>query len=280
VTRADVLRRAQQIARLDAEVLLAHVLGLERPGLLAATHHEISQNETDAFGRLVQRRATGEPVAYIIGEREFWSLRFAVTRATLIPRPDSETLIEAACERQDVGRILDLGTGSGCLLLAALSEFQNATGLGIDNSAAALDVAQQNAASLGFSARASFRLGDWTQPLDLPRFDLILCNPPYVADQDRRFLVPDVSQFEPAEALFAADEGFAHYPILMGRLGDWLTPNGCAIFEIGAQQAAALTQMAQAQGFCVAVRKDLAGRDRCVILTPTQNLLGSRAEMR
>lgn len=264
---ADALRKAAAriggpTARLDAEVLLAHLVGLNRNRMLLTSDLWINEQDYDF---LVGRRVAGEPVAYIVGVREFWSLDLAVTDAVLIPRPDSETLIVAALAacKPAPKRILDLGTGSGALLLAALSEWPDATGLGIDASPAALAVAAGNAERLGFGARADFRLGDWGSGL-VERFDLILSNPPYV--EDNATLSAEVRDHEPASALFAGPDGLDDYRRLVPQLPGLMTPGGLAILEIGSTQAAAVLALAAAAGLSGSVCKDLAGLDRAVVL--------------
>ncbi len=261
-----LLAAGRRIDRFDAEVLLAHLAGVDRLALMAGPA-EIDVDAA-AFEALVARRATGEPVAYIIGSREFWSLPLRVTPDVLIPRPDSETLIEAAvaaCKDRAPATILDLGTGSGALLLAALSEWPRARGLGVDASPAALAVAVGNARALGFGHRAVFANGDWGQGLR-QRFDLILCNPPYVeADAD---LAPDVRDHEPASALFAGPEGLDAYRLLVPQLPGLLNPGGIAVLEIGSGQAAAVSELAKAAGFAPVLHRDLSGRDRCLVLAP------------
>ncbi|MFZ4689964.1 MAG: peptide chain release factor N(5)-glutamine methyltransferase [Polymorphobacter sp.] len=252
---------ATRIDRFDAEVLLAHLLAIDRGTLLLNSDRVIN---AQAFETLVQRRAAHEPVAYITGTREFWSLDLRVTPDVLIPRPDSETLIEAALATGITPRmILDLGTGSGALLLAALTEWPEATGLGIDASQAALAVAAGNAERLGLGARAQFQRGDWGQGLD-PRFDLILCNPPYV--ETGAELARDVRDHEPASALFAGVEGLDDYRRLVPQLPDLLAEDGIAVLEIGWTQAAAVLALAAAAGLRGQVVRDLAGRDRCLVL--------------
>ncbi len=264
-----LLAATKRIDRLDAEVLLAHLSGESREALLLGPNREV---DAAAYMALVERRAAGEPVAYITGGREFWSLDLAVTRDVLIPRPDSETLIEAAkaaFAEHPPATILDLGTGSGALLLAALSEFPRARGLGIDRSEAALAVARANALRLGLSRRAAFEAGDWGQGL-AERFDLILCNPPYV--EDDADLAPDVRDWEPAGALFAGPDGLDAYRVLVPQLPGLLARGGYAILEIGATQAAAVTDLARAAGLAALVRRDLGGRDRCLVLRAAQIL--------
>ena len=255
-TAAAALRTAAaRIDRLDAEVLLAHSLGIDRMALLLDLDRAV---DTAAFAAFVERRAAGEPVAYLTGRREFWSLDLAVTRDVLIPRPDSETLIAAAVAHfagtPGPARVLDLGTGSGALLLAALSEWPLATGVGVDAAAAALAVACDNAVRLGIGDRAAFVHGGWDAADG--GFDLVLCNPPYVAAGEA--LPRDVIDWEPPGALFAGPDGLADYrrlaPIVPARLAP-------------ATQAAAVTALFAAAGRAVGVRRDLGGLPRCLVVT-------------
>ncbi|MEM8826228.1 MAG: peptide chain release factor N(5)-glutamine methyltransferase [Pseudomonadota bacterium] len=271
-TAADLIRRATEMltvgpqpetSRLDAELLAAHVAGRDRAAVLM---HEDIAFDTDAYEHLIQRRATGEPLAYIIGHAEFWSLTLAVGPAVLIPRADSECLIEAALEAAEPpARILDLGTGSGCLLLAALSEVEGASGTGIDASADALSIAGANAEALGLDGRAEVRAGNWCAGLT-EAFDLILCNPPYVGTADT--LGPGVREHEPGTALFAGADGLAAYREILPQIADRLAPAGLAIFEIGRGQADAVEGLARAAGLAPAGRRrDLAGHERALIFT-------------
>lgn len=267
---ADLLREAAthiggETSRLDAEVLLAYHLGCTRSDLLLNPDRQI---DPQAYEKLVERRAAGEPVAHITGRRDFWSLALKVTPDTLIPRPDSETLIEVALKLCAVPprRILDLGTGSGALLLAALSEWPAATGLGIDASPAALAVAQDNAVRTGLANRAAFRIGNWGEGVD-ERFDLILSNPPYIADNEA--LSAEVKAHEPASALFAGADGLDDYRRILPQLRGLLAAGGLAVLEIGWQQAEAVLGLAAAAGLAGTVHRDLAGRDRCVALRPS-----------
>jgi len=260
---SDALRAASaRIDRLDAEVLLAHMLGVDRGSLILNPDRNI---DLEVYDFLVERRFSGEPVAYITGTREFWSLDLIVTPDVLIPRPDSETLIEAALANvvKPPGIILDLGTGSGALLLAALTEWPQARGLGVDASAPALAVAKRNAEQLGLAARADFCLGDWGLGLS-DKFDLILSNPPYV--EENAELSTDVRDYEPASALFAGADGLDDYRRLIPQLPGLLATDGLAVVEIGATQAGAVLALAAEAGLSGSVRRDLAGRDRCVIL--------------
>jgi release factor glutamine methyltransferase len=257
------LREASDTPRLDAELLLAHALGIGRDRLLLGGERAVPP----MFDALVERRAGGEPVAYITGMRDFWDLSLRVTPAVLIPRPDSETLIEAAVAHFDgtpgPATVLDLGTGSGALLLAALSRWPAATGAGVDRSAAALAVARDNARRLGFGDRARFVDGDWGGTGEA--FDLVLCNPPYIADDEP--LPRGVLAFEPREALFAGPDGLDDYRALAPLLAPQLAPGGVACLEIGATQGAAVQALVAECGLRASIRRDLAGRDRCVVVT-------------
>jgi release factor glutamine methyltransferase len=220
---------------------------------------------------LVARREAREPLALILGHREFWSLDFAVSPATLIPRPESETLIEAAiaafARREPPRRVLDLGTGTGCLLLAALSEFTAAFGIGVDRSAEAAALAARNAAALHLANRAAFVCGDWAASLDA-RCDLVLCNPPYIASADLDGLMPEVARHEPRSALDGGADGFAAYRCLFPALPRLLIPSGIAVLEIGAGQAEPAVELARRAGFAAETRADLSGIPRALVLRP------------
>ncbi|MEO7365554.1 MAG: peptide chain release factor N(5)-glutamine methyltransferase [Sphingomicrobium sp.] len=249
---------------LDVELLLAHALGVKREQLLLAP-----PTATPAeFEALLARRLAGEPIAYIVGTRAFWTIELEVTPDVLIPRPDSETLLDAAVAhfRETAGpkRILDLGTGSGALLLAALDQWPAATGIGIDNSSAALAVAQRNAVRLGHADRANFRLGDWADGIS-DRFDLILCNPPYVATAAP--LGPGVAEYEPHQALFAGDDGLDALRALAPQLPRLLEPGGIAAVEIGYDQAVPAAALLAGGGLSASLARDFAGRPRAILIT-------------
>lgn len=263
---ADATARLAAVSdtpRLDAELLLAHALGVERSALLLdLARHAVPP----AFATLVARRLAHEPVAYILGYRDFWTIRLAVGPGALIPRPDSETLIEAAVAHfagtPGPARILDLGTGPGTLLLAALAQWPRATGLGIDRSAAALAYATANAAALGCAERVRFRIGDWTDGI-ADRFDLILANPPYIADGEA--LMRDVAEYEPASALFAGPDGLNDYRHILPALPALLAPDGIAVLEIGAGQLQQVQALATECGMTTRHRHDLGGHVRAII---------------
>ena len=251
--------------RLDAELLLAHALAIDRATLLLDPDRAVPSG----FAALVERRARHEPVAYITGTRGFWDIDLAVGPGVLVPRADSEALIEAAIAHfgtRAPATILDLGTGPGTLLLAALSHWRSSTGtggLGIDRSDVALGYARRNAAALGLPAR--FAVGDWAEGIDA-RFDLVLANPPYVGTAEA--LPAEVGDHEPAGALLAGPEGLDAYRILVPQIARLVAPGGAAVIEIGHAQAAAVTALLTAAGLDVALRRDLGGRDRCLVATP------------
>ena len=254
-------------ARLDAELLMAEALDCTRSELFLRRMRDPAPLD---YAGLVARRAAHEPVAYIRGYQEFFGLGFRVTPDVLIPRGDSEVLVEAAlAARPQARRVLDLGTGSGALLLAALSELPgDALGVGIDRSVAALSVATANARALKLGERAELRLADWSAPGwsdGLAPFDLILANPPYV--EDAAELAPSVRTYEPAGALFAGAEGLDDYRVLIPQLPGLLAPGGLAFVEIGAGQAAAVTAIAAQTQLSATLHRDLGGRPRVLELT-------------
>ncbi len=275
VTIAEALREAtlrleatSDTARLDAELLLAHALGKSRSDVLLASRDQLGEAAPDRFEQLVARRASHEPVAYITGNQEFFGLSFVVAPGVLIPRADSESVIEAALEAAPrAARVLDCGTGPGTLLLTFLAEQSEATGIGIDASAIALGIAATNCEALGLAGRTQFLRRDWNTPDwtdQLGQFDLILANPPYV--EEGADLAPDVRQFEPGEALFAGPEGLDDYRVLIPQLPILLAKNGVAVLEIGATQHEAVEKIAGETGFDVQIRHDLGGRPRVCVL--------------
>jgi len=255
--------------RLDAEILLAHAMGVERGYMLLDTGRPVAPEALDRFNGFIARRLAREPVSHILGEREFWSLPFTVTGDVLDPRPDSETLIEAAVERmkgRPVRRVLDLGTGSGCLLIALLTEFSQADGLGIDISPKALAIARQNAKRNRVHCRAAFRQGGWDAALG-ERFDIIVSNPPYIPSADIEGLAEEVRDFEPRLALDGGETGLDPYPAILALLPDLLADSGLAVLEFGAGQGDAVAALADRAGIAtIGRRADLSGIERCIIL--------------
>ncbi|NCP11104.1 MAG: peptide chain release factor N(5)-glutamine methyltransferase [Sphingomonadales bacterium] len=262
------LAAVSETPRLDAELLMAHAAGIERSDLLLRLR-ELA--EPAGFAALIERRAAHEPVAYILGYRDFWSVRIKVAPGVLIPRADSETLIAAALDafgEDGPGRILDLGCGPGTLLLAALDQWPQARGLGIERSQRARALARDNIETLGMGERATVRAGDWTLPgwsaaID-GRFDLILANPPYV--EAGAALDPQVAAHEPGEALYAGPDGLADYRLIVPALPRLLAEGGCAVVELGAGQAAAVSALAREAGMTARANRDLGGHERALIL--------------
>ena len=260
-------------AGLEARLMLADILGCDVAMVVGHPEKPMTEGQVAALDANVRRRRRGEPLAYILGRREFWSLTLAVNEHTLVPRPDSETLVEMALSRlgdRSRLRLLDLGTGSGCLLLALLTELRAAWGLGVDIDPDALDVARSNAWRLGLDARATFVCGDWVKALS-GRFDLVITNPPYVSDAEWAALEVGVRDFEPALALRAGADGLAAYRQIIPRLPDLLAPGGLALAEIGGASAGALPSLISQTGLeVVEIGHDLGGRPRCVAISATK----------
>jgi release factor glutamine methyltransferase len=264
---ADAERRLETIPgqpRQDAELLMAHALGTS---VSAMKLSHLDDTAPAWFEAAVERRLAREPIAYIIGSVGFWTIELEVGPGVLIPRADSETLIEAAVAHfgpNGPATILDLGTGPGTLLLAALDQWPEARGVGVDASGEALDYARRNAERLGLADRAELRQGDWAEGVAGP-FDLVLCNPPYVRDEAA--LIPDVVGWEPELALFGGPDGLGAYRILAHQLPRLVAPGGIAVLEHGArqeQEVAAL--LAAASPFTISSRRDLRGTMRCLVL--------------
>jgi release factor glutamine methyltransferase len=259
------LRETSDTPRLDAELLMAEALHIDRDRLILSPPDGAIPKR---FGKMIERRLNGEPVAYITGRRAFWNIDLHVGPGVLVPRPDSEVLIASAIEHFDgtpgPRRILDLGTGPGTLLLAALDVWPQATGLGIDVSRSALSYASANARRLGFDTRLRLKLGNWAEGVS-EGFDLILCNPPYVAEDAE--LGPGVREFEPDEALFAGKSGLDAYRVLAPQLPKLLNQDGLAAVEIGYDQADAVTPLLARDGLEARVANDFADRPRAVLLT-------------
>jgi release factor glutamine methyltransferase len=265
---ADATRQLSETSdtpRLDAELLMAEALHIDRDRLIL---NPPDRDPPKRFQTMLKRRLKGEPVAYITGRRAFWNVELHVGPGVLIPRPDSEVLISSALEhfdgREGPKRILDLGTGPGTLLLAALDLWPEATGVGIDSSRRALSYASANSRRLGFEKRAKFRIGDWAEGID-EKFDLILCNPPYVAEHEP--LGAGVAEHEPEEALFAGPEGLDSIRRLAPEIPRLLAPGGLAAVEIGAAQGEAALRLLKPKGLEAGIVQDLGGRDRAVLLT-------------
>jgi release factor glutamine methyltransferase len=264
----DVLTSAGlETAALDARLLVAYVLGVDRLYLTTHGNNPVSESKRRTVETLIARRAAGESVARIMGYREFWGLRFNLNEATLEPRPDSETLIETALKITPRPRhILDIGTGTGCLLLSLLHEWTEATGVGLDKAPRAIEQAKQNAKALGLSDRATFLESDWLSALAPDeKFDLIIINPPYIPSDDIPTLQPEVREYDPLLALDGGTDGLDPYRTLIPFLHRYLNPKGRVLFEIGIHQSAPIEALLQEHGFHdIFVAKDLGGISRCV----------------
>ena len=254
----------------EARLLLGHASGLDPAAIIGHPDRHLAPEAVRAMAEAVSDRARRRPMAQVTGSREFWSLPFRVTQATLDPRPDSESLIGAVLghvgDRRAPRKVLDLGTGSGCLLLAVLSEMPNATGLGIDISAEAIAVAAANADTLGLRQRARFAVADWDRAL-AGRFDIIVCNPPYIPTGEIDLLAPEVSRHEPRRALDGGRDGLDAYRALAPSIVRRLAGGGLAAIEIGAGQRSMVEAIFAESGLatteCVA---DLAGISRCLVV--------------
>ena len=253
---------------LDARLLLGHAMDRDQAALLRGRDDPVPPG----FEPLLARRAGREPMALILGRQGFWSLDLAVSAATLIPRADTETLIEAAIAarpvRAAVRRVLDLGTGTGCLLLAALIEYPEAWGLGVDVAPEAAALAARNAREAGLADRAAFVAADWAAPVQ-GCFDLVLSNPPYIPGGEIAGLMPEVARHEPRRALDGGADGLDAYRALLAALPALRAPGGSAVFELGAGQAGAVGGLARAAGLAATVRADLGGIARAMTLEKT-----------
>ncbi len=256
-------------ARHDARVLLAAALEMPVEAVLGYPEREVGFAACQRADAVIERRVRREPVSRILGRREFWGLELALSRDTLDPRPESETLIEAILRHLDDRnaplRLLDLGTGTGCLLLALLSELPQAQGLGVDVSAATLAVARRNARSLGLAERSAFVCGHWGGALSAP-WQVIVSNPPYIITKEIDGLAPEVSRFEPLLALDGGSDGLAAYRELTGDLRRLLALGGLCALEVGEGQAEVVERILIEAGLALLGRaRDLVGRDRCVL---------------
>ena len=265
--RSDLDIRGLPTPGLDAEVLLAFSINKERHFLYAHLSKEVSGVEMKSFGALVARRIRGEPIAYITGRKEFWSLSFEVTPDVLIPRPDTEILIEEMLKlsvregRKDI-RILEIGTGSGAISIALASELENVVITATDFSPKALAVAARNAVNNNVKEKISFLCGDMFGPVE-GKFDIIVSNPPYISEGEFRLLAPGVREYEPRQALVAGPEGTEFHRKLICDGDRFLERNGWLIMEMGAGQRFAIEKMLKDKDYCdITFRSDYAGLER------------------
>jgi len=272
---ADALQKAVKDYGLSvqhARILLGHVIQKTPGHIFAYPEKKVSQSGFDQFIKLCTDLAGGKPITRILGQREFWSLDFQLSDATLDPRPDSETLIEGVLthikDKSKDLKILDLGTGTGCLLLSLLHEYKNATGIGVDLNPKAVETATQNAKNLGLSGQASFQQSSWFEGLS-EQFDIIISNPPYISETDYKTLDDNVRDYDPKLALVADNNGLACYEKIIHNAGHHLKPKGILVLEIGFGQKDAICQILSNNNFkLIESRKDLAGIDRCLTAQP------------
>lgn len=255
--------------RLNAELLIGHALGRKRMQLYMEFERPLSEVELEKIRPLVRRRALREPLQYVVGETEFCGLRLAVDRRALIPRPETELLVEHVQRMRSAtppGRILDLGTGSGAIALALAAAFPAATVVGVDRSAEALALARNNAALTGLEGRVSFLESDWFGAVPGVAFEVVVSNPPYLSDEETAQTAPEVRDFEPRSALAAADEGTADLARIIAEAPRFLAPGGLLALETGCAQHVRLMPLVRAAGFGqVESHLDLTGRERFIL---------------
>lgn len=260
---------AADIDRLDAEVLLSHVLGFERISLFSNSGAPVSGEDLSEFERLVKRRRAGEPVAYLIGEREFMSLRFKVGKDVLIPRPETELLAETGislARERDGASVLDICTGSGCVAVSVAFYAGGARVSGVDISEGAVEIARENAAANGVSARAKFWQKDILKGKIEQNYDIILANPPYIKTGDLQGLDNGVKKYEPKIALDGGDDGLLFYRGIIPRAACSLNFGGALALEIDFRLGGAVADIMEENGFeDIEIKKDLAGLDRVVL---------------
>lgn len=274
-TVKDLIKHGRQLLqnsgistyKIDAEVLLAHTLNTDRYWLIMHLDFQVTDMVEDTYKTLLQRRSKKEPVAYILGNKEFWGLDFMVNPTVLIPRPDSETLIELALkhvkDKNSTLKILDLGTGSGCLIISLLHKLSNSIGLGIDISPQALEIAIVNSNKHNLTPRCTFLLSNWFQELNTQKFDLIITNPPYIEVASP--LETDVADYEPPSALYGGIDGLNAYRQIAKSAGQYLQKDALIILEVGINQAPAVIEIFTQNGFAlVGIANDLAGIERAI----------------
>tara|TARA_B100001540_G_scaffold291344_1_gene288782 strand:- start:26 stop:904 length:879 start_codon:yes stop_codon:yes gene_type:complete len=260
-------------AHLDARLLLGKAFGISPETFLLKPDEEVNPDKISTLNSIISRRLAHEPMAYIIGNKEFWSLNFLVNKAVLIPRPETETIIECVIgrilNRKSNFQILDLGTGSGCVLLALLNEFVHASGVGIDVSSEAIAVAQRNALRNGLEHRSVFKQGNWEGNFDnfLGGYRVVVSNPPYIPTGDIEKLDKEVTNYEPLQSIDGGKDGLRAYRHILEKLPILLNKDGFAVFEIGFGQVAPLKKIVEKSEFKILeIREDLASISRVMII--------------
>lgn len=266
---AQLRRAGLETARLDARLLLGYAAGITQEALMGYPERAVDGDALARYRTYIERRARHEPLAYVTGEKEFWGMTLSVTAHTLIPRPDSETLVDTVVkgvpDRDALLRILDLGTGSGCLLLALLKELPNAHGIGVDINPEAVAQAARNAQAVGLESRSRWQVGCWMAEVS-GLFDVVVSNPPYIPAEEIAALAPEVADYEPHLALNGGTDGLSCYRQILSELGGVLSPGGIAAFEIGVGQGGAVKEIGIYAGLrFVMSAHDLAGIERCVV---------------
>jgi release factor glutamine methyltransferase len=268
LTAADIVT-----ADLEARILLEDVAGISKSDFFFQKDKEIPSHIAEQISKIIERRVQGESLGRILGYRDFWTSRFYLSPDTLEPRPDTETLIEVALEGPTPKRILDLGTGTGCILLSLLQEFPDAIGVGVDLAVGACETARQNAIRLGLENRVTFVNGSWVDPLPADsKFDLIVSNPPYIPSPEIRHLQVEVKNHDPILALDGGDDGLSPYKILLPVLKKYLETDGFVLFEFGVGQVDDLIRIVAEAGATLSrVVRDLGGHPRVLKISYGDN---------
>ncbi len=258
-----------ETAQLDARLLLGHALNLDGLGIAIKEKQLVSDMKSADVEILAQRRLAGEPVARIVGSKEFYGLEFGLNEATLVPRPETEMLVDLGLEildNQPESAILDLGAGSGCIVISLLANLAGARGVGIDTSERALEQATKNAERHGVETRVEWQAGSWFAPLRELRFDLIVSNPPYIAGEEISDLQTEVREFDPFKALYGGEDGLDAYRAITGGAGGYLHPGGTLLLEVGFNQMEAVANLCRQNHFRqVKEKRDLAGHSRVIV---------------
>lgn len=269
----STLSNVSESAALDASLLMAHATNLTKIEVFMRDEQEMSDKDILYFNKLVDRRSKSEPIAYILEKKEFWGLPFKVVPGILIPRPDTETmiatLVAAVADKNAKGRVADLGTGTGAILLSILSEFEKFKGVGVDMNDTALEIAKENAVKLGFDTRSKFVKSSWLDNVD-EMFDIVVSNPPYIETSIIPSLMDDVKSFEPISALDGGDDGLACYRSLIPSAYAKMNDGGLLLLEIGYDQKETVSRLLRDDWNNIQCFKDLGGNDRIIAAIKTK----------